>query len=272
MSETIRDRAEKILSEVPPLGQQVTSVGSTAALFTKLTGGVTQKTLEANWATGGILTTCNAFTGWFAGQLGSKEYLGRFDLDTYLPKMNKGHAWVPAKHGGRPKYGDIVRFKKFHVGISLDFDGDTWNTAESGQGGPKAGCDILKRKQTTFDGDALIGWVDLELYFNAPAQITPVPDWLLGWWKVNWRATGYYYYFHPNRKVIWTEHPPRTAIDPPLGKSDTGNFMLGGNNDLTIRWLATGSVETFNTPVAATIDRMHGAWNGTDALTAEKIE
>ena len=114
--------------------------------------------------------------------------LGRFDIDTYLAKIGKGHAWVPAADGVWPQYGDIFRPKSFHMGISLDYDGDLWNTAESGQGGPKAGCDIIKRKQRPYDGSKLKGWVDLELYFNSPAQVGPVPAWLVGWWKVIWRA------------------------------------------------------------------------------------
>src|SRR5262245_41988494 len=165
MSE-VRDRAAKVLSEVPPLGQQITSVGPTAAQFTKMTG-VTQATLAANWATGGIMTTCNAFTGWFSKAVGCKEYLRRFDLDTYLPKSGKGYAWVKSDGTNRPGYGDIVRFKSFHVGVSLDFEGDTWNTAESGQGGPKMGYDVLKRKQKSpYDGSKVLGWVDLDLYFG----------------------------------------------------------------------------------------------------------
>ena len=91
----MRERAKEILSAVPPLGQQINSDGPTAALFTKLTGGVT------------------------------------------------------------------------HMGISLDLEGDTWNTVQSGQGGPKAKRDIIKRKQTTYDASKLQGWVDLELYFGS---------------------------------------------------------------------------------------------------------
>jgi len=79
MSNDIRERAKPILSVVPPLGQQINSVGATADLFTKLTG-KTQAQLQSNWDGGGIMTTCNEFVGWFGTQLGSTKYLGRFDL------------------------------------------------------------------------------------------------------------------------------------------------------------------------------------------------
>src|SRR5262245_15310311 len=135
----IRERARQILdAEVPPLGQQITSVGPTADKFVKLTG-ISQATLEANWATGGKMTTCNGFTGWYSRALGSNIYLGRFDLDTYLPKMGKGEAWIKSTPDNRPKYGDICRYAHFHVGVSLDFDGDIWNHADSGQGGRSTG-------------------------------------------------------------------------------------------------------------------------------------
>src|SRR5271166_5157947 len=215
MSNDIRERAKQILSVVPPLGQQINSVGATADLFTKLTG-KTQAQLQSNWDGGGIMTTCNEFVGWFGTQLGSTKYLGRFDIEAELTRMSKGQAWVSAKSGARPKYGDIFRPKKFHMGISLDFEGNKWNTVESGQGGPKSGFDIIKRKQTIWDADALQGWVDLELYFS-PAQIGPVPDWLVGWWKVTWRGRVYYYYFDRGREVKWTQTLPQNTSQQGLG-------------------------------------------------------
>jgi hypothetical protein len=179
---------------------------------------------------------------------------------------------VSAASDSRPKYGDIFRPKSFHMGISLDFDGDTWNTAESGQGGPKSKRDIIKRKQTTFDASKLQGWVDLELYFDYPAQAGPVPDWLAGWWKVTWRGQDYYYYFDSNRQVKWTQILPQDTSQPLLIARDTGKFALQPPNSLTIRWGATGSVEKFvRVPVTEENERMSGKWNDTEPLTAVKM-
>ena len=192
MASDIRKRAEaeEYLKVVPALGLQITSNGSTAALFTKLTG-ATQAALESNWSKGGIWTTCNEFVGHYGATLGSKDYLGRFDIDAQLKKLGKSIAWAPRTDDSRPKYGDIFLVRSatsLHMGISLNFEGDIWNTAESGQGGPKAKCDIIKRKRGNYADRNHIGWVDLELYFDTTAQLSPVPEWLAGWWKVIWRS------------------------------------------------------------------------------------
>ena len=265
----IRERAKQLLKDIPPLGYEITSDGKTAALFTRLTG-VTHATLQKNWAGGGIMTTCNAFVGWFGRSLGSKDYLGRFDIETYLKKLGKGHAWVPATGGGKPKYGDIFRPKSFHMGISLDIDGSNWNTVESGQGGPKAGHDIIKRKQAFYDASKLQGWVDLDLYFGDAGQTATVPDWLVGWWKVMWRGQAYYYYFDRNWQAKWTQTVAQSLAQPPLTASDTGSVATDGAGSVTIRWGATGSVETFS-GVAGDNSRMSGMWNGKEPLTAEKM-
>jgi hypothetical protein len=141
---------------------------------------------------------------------------------------------------------------------------------ESGQGGPKAKRDIIKRKQTTFDASKLQGWVDLELYFGSAAQVGPVPEWLIGWWKVIWRGQTYYYYFDRNRLAKWTQVQPQDTSQPPLVARDTGNFAVEGLNSVTTRWGATGSVEKFSR-VPETDDQMGGTWNGTEPLSAAKM-
>jgi hypothetical protein len=274
MANDIRERAQQILTEVPPFGQQINSVGPTAAKFVKLTG-TTQATLEANWKTGGIMTTCNAFVGWFGRELGSKNYLGRFDLETMVKKWGKEQAWVPATSGAQPKYGDIFKAKKFHVGISLDFEGGLWNTAESGQGGSKIGYDILKRKRTPWDPALMQGWVDIELLLGDGAaqpksSTIPVPDWLPGWWAVSWRQDMYYYFFDRSFGVSWTLVKPASPLHPPAGARDKGKVTIEPMNVVSIVWGATGSVEKLvKTPT--TNEQMGGTWNGKEALSAVKL-
>ncbi len=274
MAKDIRERAEDYLKVVPALGMQITSNGPTALLFTKLTG-ATQAALEKNWNGGGIWTTCNEFVGHYGRALGSKDYLGRFDIDAYLKKVGKGHAWVPRTDDTRPRYGDVFLIRSsssLHMGISLDFEGDKWNTVESGQGGPKAKCDIIKRKQCNYDDSKHIGWVDLELYFDPATQLVPVPDWLVGWWKVIWRAQAYYYYFDRNRQVKWTQNLPSNTLQPPMIASDTGSFAVEGVYAVTIRWGATGSVEKLGRLPTTTDDlQIGGTHNGTERLTAVKM-
>lgn len=268
----IRDRAEEILSVVPPIGQQINSDGPTAALFTKLTG-VTHETLVKNWSGGGIMTCCNAFVGWYASQLGSKQYLGRFDLEQYLPKIGMGHTWVKSTADVRPKYGDICRHTAFHVGVSLDFDGEIWNHVDAGQGGPKAGHDILKRTRSAqpYDYKKLQGWIDIELFFGSAGTATgPIPEWLLGWWEVTWRAEAYYYYFDRSHQVKWTQSRPRDTSKPPMLANDTGSVTVEVPSSVMIRWGATGSVEKFTRPLTNG-DPMEGTWNDQESLTAETM-
>lgn len=270
----IRDKAREILNEVPPLGQQINSVGPTAAKFTRLTGGVTHATLKANWDSGGIMTTCNAFTGWYAGQLGSKSYLGRFDLDTYLPKIGKSDAWIKSTADNRPKFGDICRHASFHVGVSLDFDGDVWNRCDSGQGGKGVGYDVIKRIRGTgpYDPKKLVGWVDIEIYFgegSSPSQTTnPVPEWLPGWWYVSWRNQPYYYYFDRSNKVKWTQVKPKDPNQPVTAANDTGAVTVENPTAISIRWGNTGSIEKLSLLGGG---RMSGTWNGKEPLSASRI-
>ncbi|MBI4907432.1 MAG: hypothetical protein HY820_27650 [Acidobacteria bacterium] len=273
----IRDKARQILSIIPPIGQQINSTGPTAGLFNQVTN-MTQATLQANWDTGGIMTSCNGFTGWYSNQLGSPFSMGRFDLDTYLPKKGKGNAWIKSTPDKRPKYGDICRFAKFHVNVSLDFEGDVWTHADGGQGGKRTGYDIVKRIRdtTSYDPAKLIGWVDIELFFgeasepaSTEAKVSPVPDWLQGWWNVKWRGQAFYYYFDRQYKAQWTQQLPRDTTRPPLMSRDTGNVAIDSPSEFSIKWGATGSVEKFSK--APGPNPMRGTWNDKEPLTASKM-
>jgi hypothetical protein len=265
----IRDRAEEILKAVPPFGQQINSNGATAAKFTSLTG-ITHATLVENWQKGGIMTSCNGFTGWYGRQLGSNKYLGRFDLNTYLPSIGKGHAWVKSTPGARPKFGDILRHTSFHVDVCIGFDGEVLLRAASGQGGKSIGYDILKRVRgaSAYDPSKLQGWIDIEAYFDDASPSVPAPQWLLGWWKVSWRGEAYYYYFDSNNQAKWTRSMPQNLSLPAGNFNDTGR-VTAGNSNVTIRWNTTGSVEKFNK--SSYDDTMSGSWNDQESLSAVKL-
>lgn len=155
-STNFRDRAIKLLEPLPPSPQEITSNGPKRQIFTQMTG-MTHEMMTDAWAKGKKLTSCNAFTGWFARSMGSKTYLGRFDLETFAKR-----SWVPASSGRTPKHGDILRFQTFHVGIALDLVDGILHTAEGGQGGPSRGFDAIKRKQNPLDPRKFMGWIDLE--------------------------------------------------------------------------------------------------------------
>jgi hypothetical protein len=273
----VRAAAKEVLAEVPETGQ-ITSNGATAATFTRLTG-TSHETMKKNWDAGGIMTACNGFVGVYARSLRAKiagtkapnDYLGRFDLDTYLPSIGMGHAWVKSTRDGRPGYGDICRHTAFHVGVSLDFDDDDhWNHADAGQGGKGAGCDILKRThgKDPYDYKNLQGWIDIEMYYTTSPQTLRIPTWLDGWWIVTWRGQTYYYFFNPNRTVKYTSLPPRDSLQIPIVQDDTGTFAVDGS-DVTVRW-TTGTIERFSKSMASD-DDMSGTWRGTEPIVAKRF-
>ncbi|HJQ56913.1 MAG TPA: hypothetical protein VJ890_08400 [Vineibacter sp.] len=278
MANTIRDRARLFLEQLPPLGKEVVSYGNegpdgkTNKLFNTLTNS-THSFLQNEWKEGKITTTCNAFVGAYGAFLGAQKSLGQFEIEKLLASWHKAYAWVPATSGKRPKYGDIFRPKKFHMGVSLDFQGDQWNTAESGQGGKNTGYDITKRKQQPWDPSLLQGWVDIELFFG-PGVVNagPIPDWLPGWWNVNWQGRTYYYFFDRNGQVKWTKMKPRSIAYPPLAAEATGNYVVEFRKDVTLQWFAPkGSIEKFSREPGFGNKPMRGTLNGKDQLIAARM-
>jgi hypothetical protein len=182
MADDIRTRARAWIDANVPVGAAIYSDGSTAQKFHQLTG-LTQQALEKFWKEHAgvispgqqraVLTSCNSFTGVYSLAMGL-PYLGVFPLQEKLKKLNKEEAWIPSSPNARPKYGDIVRHKAFHVDVSLDSDGDIWYSVDGGQGGPRydrkdgsylGGHDLVKRvTHDPYKGDAIVGWVDIEIF------------------------------------------------------------------------------------------------------------
>jgi hypothetical protein len=266
----IRERAKEILNAIP--AGQIKS-NDKSGDYQKYTGGLKHETLEANWKAGGIMTGCNAFAGWYASQLGSAHYLGRFDLVTFLPSIGKGHAWIKSASGRRPQYGDILLHTGLHEDVALDFDGNILNRIAAGQGGRSVGYDILcrVRGKGPYNFANLQGWVDLDLYFGIAPAAFPIPGWLPGWWHVTWRGQAYYYYFDRNNQVKWTPYPPSNILQLPGFFSDTGSFSVEGASGVTIHWNASGSVEKLAACPSSGALQMSGTWNGSERLEAVKL-
>jgi hypothetical protein len=234
-----RAAAAAHLVKVPPFPAVVTSDGPTATLFTHLSG-ITHLQLQRSWGQAPRkdgtthpddlfppgLTSCNGFVGVY-GTLTKialpGRSLGQFGLEKHLKSWGKSFAWIPSTAGARPKFGDIFEVHgRSHQGISLDFVGDKWNTAEGGQGGHTSKRDIIKRKQVpqtddfvrTDRAELLKGWVDIDLFVNGPPP-TALPSSLLGWWSVPWRGRIFFYFFEANFKVSWTfKEPVSDALTP----------------------------------------------------------
>jgi hypothetical protein len=276
----IRDSARMYLLQVPPFPSQITSNGPLAGLFTKLSG-ITQSMLLNSWANDPPpgLTSCNGFVGIYGNSTGiamPNRFLGQFNLDKKLAVWGKSFAWVTPSAGVRPKFGDIFEVApRLHQGISLDFEGNVWNTAEGGQGGSKMGFDIIKRKQLTQISDipthdkgaALKGWVDIDLFVNGPPPTT-VPSWLLGWWAVPWRGRTFFYFFDSKFTASWTFSKPISNALAPMTFEDTASVTFDTTTSMTLKWGKTGSIEKFSKLDEATLV---GAWNGVEPLSATKM-
>jgi hypothetical protein len=96
-----------------------------------------------------------------------------FDLEGAVKKMGIPQAWKNQADDitARPGYGDIVRWKRLHAGVSLGFTDGKWHTIEGGKGGKRTGHDLIARM--TYDQYPLteiLGWVDFTVIYDHDPQ------------------------------------------------------------------------------------------------------
>jgi hypothetical protein len=148
---------------------------------------------------GGNYTTCGSLPGFVSSELGGRP-LGK-GWDTYMKTRSlngtnivrekgiKYGAWVQGDPGKRPKPGDIYALLNWektdrlkdgisHVGVIIDSTGETWKTADMGQGtgydgkidtprSYKPGTSELWGESNQGGGYRyLAGWIDIEKYFS----------------------------------------------------------------------------------------------------------
>ena len=288
MAETRRQLVDRVLKSIPPRGSGISSKHH-PVLFNEWTGW-TQARLTSQWSTeeakylaakalqaikGGPdprlahTTCCNAFTGKYSQKLGSKKQVNGFYLNKMFPK-----AFVANEPKGtnRPGYGDIVMFvlnKRFHVNVSLDFEGEMWNHVDGGRGGRTDGFDVVRREQDHYKRDMIEGWVDISKLpgVSITDATTAGTEWLLGWWQVKWREKDFFYFFERNGKVKFTRTRPKRTTESLKAPIDTGTYTNG--SELTVTWKATGNVEVFKK--SANNSSMTGKWNGSVNLAAKKL-
>ncbi len=242
--------------------------------FLDLTG-KTHLALLEEWTGTSILTTCNLFVGRCANKMGFTAFsLGQFEIAKILYGAGMGFAWVPASCGARPRYGDVFKPLKTHMGISLDFVGDTWRTVESGQGGKSTGCDKIKRKEAPWNPGGLEGWVDMGTLLAATGK--PLPSWLGGWWQVTEDGSQiYFYHFDASGVVSFTPVAPATAFSRPVNPSMTGAFRVERYSDVTIRWKSADDDETlqrvYNPTPKTTPEKMAGIKNDKNRYVLRKM-
>jgi hypothetical protein len=147
---------------------------------------------------GGNYTTCGSLPGFVTSELGGRPRGKGWDAYMRVRSLNgtnivrdKGiqyGAWVEGGGSKRPKPGDIYALLNWektdrlkdgisHVGVIIDSTGDTWRTADMGQGTGYDGKIDTPRSYKSATGELwgesnqgggyryLAGWVDIEKYF-----------------------------------------------------------------------------------------------------------
>jgi hypothetical protein len=101
------------------------------------------------------------------------------------------------------------------------------------------------------------------------APINPTSG-MLGWWKVGWRGTDYYYYFERTGRVGWTQHAPAN-LKQPLHAPGGRGYWFQEPLRISICWTDSSSFEELavRPPLAAT--HLEGTWNGSDRIVADKM-
>ena len=183
---TLRRLIQQFLDKSIPDG----GLSSDDQQFTTITG-MSTKSLKADWDKGKITTSCNAFLGWVADQIGVKRgsvLRGALDISKAQGEVPGSGCWIEANSassidaGLHPQAGDFYssphHFKDWtqkwgHVGVVYSFDpvAQEWTLVEGGQGGPKMGLDYIKWSTKKFDRTKINGWVDIARYMlpNGPA-------------------------------------------------------------------------------------------------------
>lgn len=279
----VRAKAKKFL-QILVNAKAVYSKGGNEALFTPLTG-MSHSGLQTTWehedkakaerrakgqSTKGLATTtsCNGLTGKLGQAINAPIGLGRFDLKEELTRQGLLDAWVQSGPDVRPGYGDVVRFVRFHVGVSLDFVGDTWNTAECGQGGPgadyKNATDSCKYKSQPWNHKDVFGWVDIAVLDRIGK---PAPAAMQGWWEVTANGKTEWIWIPERGKVlVHIKKPPSFKFRPVVGNK-TGTMRV--SDDKTSISLFFGK-QTYDFTLKSPVGPMEGKLDGVHAATADK--
>ena len=225
--------------------------------FEKLTG-MTQAKLDAMWVWNPTYTTCNDFCIHAAQAMGVTQVnTGQFEVASWLAAVGLARAWAPDRDGARPRYGDIFRSAGIHRGVSLECEGDVWNTIEAGQGGKGHRKDAVKRFSRSWSHRDILGWIDVGML---RLQSAPLPSWLGGWWEVNEEPDQhYYYFFEAGGKVYWTQDSPEltgssTLLPPPVNWFHGAFSIVRGFQTVAIHWHSIDPVETIQ--VSTSLERI----------------
>lgn len=190
-----------------------------------------------------LLTACGGFASHYAGEMGIADIKDIFNLEQSLINVGKGHAWVPASSGKRPQVGDILRHAAFHVDVAAGWKGNHLVRVAAGQSfhprpttNVENEFDALKwvTGENEYSASRLLGWLDIELYFEAAPKADAAVNWLKGWWKV-WDGSTYYYFFRPDGVVQYTKTKPVNLHAAPVHPKGIGRYSYSAP-ELVVTW------------------------------------
>ena len=159
--------------------------------FLQLTG-VSQQDLMTKWhgpkdpntgqrpGTGAepTFTTCTSFLPRFASTVASAGSLAGKQLRPFKLNVEKG--FVANADGASPEPGDFFLLgtggSADHVGVILEVDGSNWSTVAGGKGGNKSGHDGVGRSALEPMPGSLMGWLDVDTYFDGWASPSDIYD------------------------------------------------------------------------------------------------
>ncbi len=104
---------------------------------------------------------------------------------------------------------------------------------------------------------------------DPPPPIAPATS-MVGWWKVLWRGTTYYYHFDKSGRVGWTKNRPANPKQP-LSVPGGRGYWFQDPVRVSICWTDTGSFEVLAARPPRAGTHMEGTWNGSEPLVADRI-
>jgi hypothetical protein len=183
------------------------------------------------------------------------------------------------KRGPSGKQRSITEMKQYINGKQgiLVFGGmhtELWDMTHIMQDGKAPGGNGAVMNETAIFGTAKVLFWEVS---EEPAGLTPVPNWLQGWWNV-YDGNTYYYYFSDEHVVTYTKTEPKNLSSPPVKIP-----MNEGDVSITLDEQSTATIvldwnpadggatrETF-TNVITGRDGMNGASNRYAPLYAKKM-
>jgi hypothetical protein len=201
------------------------------------------------------------------------------ELDQYLAgRYGRGEEIKKDPSGKMRLLNEMKRYLDGKRGILLFRNGgaghhtELWDETHIIQDGKAvSGGGAVMNESNIFGQPRVLFWEVSE----EKTGLTPVPDWLQGWWKV-FDGNTYYYYFSDQHVATYTKVPPKSTIAPPVKQplNEGAVTISPDTTKVVIDWNPADGGETQETftRLLAVSDSMNGVSNRYAPLSATKME